>query len=286
MLVPTIAALTIQEAVRRRLLLAMVLLTLAAIAMSGWGFLQLTRFVDPEGGGISPLEIRLVASQLLILVTFMFSFVLALGAVFVAAPAVAADLESGIAQGMLARPVRRSELLLGKWLGTAVLVVGYAAMASLLELAVVATTTGYTPPRPLGAIGFLIGEALVLLTMTLLLSTRLPAITAGVVATLLFGVAWIGGIVGGIGTAFGDRAVEVVGTLSRLVLPTDGLWRGAIYSLEPVELLVGAAGAPPLASAFPFLATTPPDEAFLLWSAIWILGVLGLAVLSLVRRDL
>ena len=56
----------------------------------------------------------------------MFSFVLAMTAAFLGAPAIAADLESGVAQAMLARPIRRADLVVGRWLGLAAVVVAYA----------------------------------------------------------------------------------------------------------------------------------------------------------------
>ena len=66
-------------------------------------------------------------SQILVLVAFMFSFVLAMTAAFLGAPAIAADVESGVAHAMLARPIRRADLVVGRWLGLAVVVVAYAA---------------------------------------------------------------------------------------------------------------------------------------------------------------
>ena len=53
---------------------------------------------------------------------FMFSFVLALGAAFVGAPSIHNDVESGVMLAILPRPVRRSEVVLGKWLGLALLI--------------------------------------------------------------------------------------------------------------------------------------------------------------------
>src|SRR3712207_9238723 len=62
-------------------------------------------------------QARLVASQLLNLVMFGMSLIAALGTAFLAGPTLAGEVESGIALPMLARPVRRSTVLLGKWLG-------------------------------------------------------------------------------------------------------------------------------------------------------------------------
>src|SRR5205085_11929812 len=69
---------------------------------------------------------RSTASQIMIVVAFMFTTVLGLSAAVVSSPSVSGDLESGLALSMLARPVRRADLLLGKWLGFVVLVVAYS----------------------------------------------------------------------------------------------------------------------------------------------------------------
>ncbi|MFI5262281.1 MAG: ABC transporter permease subunit, partial [Candidatus Limnocylindrales bacterium] len=114
----TIARLTLAEAARRRLFLALLILTALAVALTGWGFAQLDNVTISTSGDLTPdAEKSLIVSQVLILVTFMFSFVLALSAAFISAPVMAEDLESGVALAILARPVRRLELLLGKWLG-------------------------------------------------------------------------------------------------------------------------------------------------------------------------
>ncbi len=281
----TIARLTLREAARRRLLLALALLSLLVIALTGWGFQRLTTVTD-RGQPVSPVEIRLITSQLLILVMFTFSFVLALSSVFVAAPAVAGEIESGIAQAILARPISRTEIIVGKWLGLAILVVAYIVGASVLELGMVNVITGYWPPHPIAMVAYLIGETVVLLTLALLLSTRIPAMTGGIVAAAMFGLVWMAGIVGGLGTAFGNVTIARAGTISRLLLPTDGLWRGAIYSAEPVAVLAGALGAGPRAAANPFFASSPPPVSYLIWAACWLVIVLSLAVVSFRRREL
>ena len=56
---------------------------------------------------------RIGVSQVLILIAFMFSFVLAMSAAFLAAPAIASDVETGTVHAMLARPLRRAELVVG-----------------------------------------------------------------------------------------------------------------------------------------------------------------------------
>ena len=226
----TIARLTILEASRRRLLLALGLLTVVVIALTSWGFSRL-----PTVKGVTPAQVRLAASQLTILVAFMFSGVLALGSTLVAAPTVASDIESGIALAILPRPIRRSELLMGKWLGLAALVTLYAAGSGLLELLGIWLATGYTPPHPIITLLFVAAEGIVLMSLALLLSTRLSPMTGGVIALVLFFVAWMGGIALAVGQAFSNDTIINIGLGSRLLIPTDGLWHGAIFNLEPAR---------------------------------------------------
>jgi ABC-type transport system involved in multi-copper enzyme maturation permease subunit len=280
----TIARLTIQEASRRRLLLALLLLTLAVIALTGWGFSRLWS-ITPGGRPITEVQVRLIASQLLILVAFMFSAVLALSAVLVASPSISGDLESGLALAMLSRPVRRADMLVGKLLGLAFLVVLYAVASGALEMLVVDRVTGYAPPHPVELLAYLSTEGVVLLVLSLLLSTRLSGMTGGVIALVAFFMAWMGGIVGGIGIALQNQTLANAGTVSTLLLPTDALWRGAVYSMEPASVLAALRTASAGAAANPFAAPAPPSSAYLAWVAAWLVAIVGLALWSFRTRE-
>jgi ABC-type transport system involved in multi-copper enzyme maturation permease subunit len=281
----TIARLTIAEAGRRRIVWVLLGLTFLTVALTTWGVERLVSLA--RAGTANELEIFVGVSQILILVAFMFSFVLAMTAAFLGAPAIAADLESGIAHAILARPIRRADLVLGRWLGLVAIVVAYAAGSGLLEIAGVRLVTGYAPPEPLLAVAFLSAQAVVLLTVAILLSTRLPAIAAGAICVVLFGLGWMAGVFAGIGRALDAGPLVAAAEASRWLLPTDGLWRGTIYGLEPppvVFVALGRGGA--VAQANPFFAAAPPSNGFMAWCALWIAIVLALAVVSLARRDL
>jgi len=283
----TIAALTLREAVARRLVTALAVLTLAVVALSGWGFVRLTVAHGRSGAPLSSVELAATTSAITLFLAFVFSFVLAIGAAFVTAPVLAADVESGVALALVTRPIRRSDIVLGRWLGLATLVPSYVALAGTLELTTIHAITGYAPPHPLSALTYLGASALCLLTLALALSARLPALAGGVVAVALFGMAWIGGIVRQVGTFTGNQGLTDAGVVSSLLLPTDALWRGALYALEPAAVLatVNAPGAGALAAG-PFTVEGPPTSAMLAWSAAWLIAVLALAVGLFARRDL
>jgi ABC-type transport system involved in multi-copper enzyme maturation permease subunit len=283
-----IARLTILEAIRRRLLWALAGLTMAVVLLTGWGFGLLV--ANARERAVPPLELVVAVSQLLILVAFMFSFVLAMTAAFLGAPSIAADLESGVLQAVAARPIRRTEILLGKWLGLVAIVLGYAVGAGLLEVAAVDLVTGYVPPDPLSAALFLGGQAIVLLTIAVLLSTRLPTIAGGAVAVVLFGVSWISGVMGSIAGLLGLEALARTAEAGRFLVPLDGLWKGAVYALEPPALILLATSAGERAARVaannPFYASAPPAPAYLLYVGAWLAIVLGLAAWSFARREI
>jgi ABC-type transport system involved in multi-copper enzyme maturation permease subunit len=281
-----IARLTVQEASRRRLLLALVILTLIVVGFSAWGFNKITTVTGSNGSTLPHEQVELISSQLLIVVTFMYSGVLALSAAVVAGPLISSEVESGLLLSVLARPVRRSEVVIGKWLGLAVLVAIYAGGSGLLEMAAVDWATGYVPPHPIELTLFVCAEGLALLSLGLLLSTRLSGITGGVIALVAWLMGWIGGVVGDIGTGLQNQAVENIGTFSRLILPTDGLWRGAVYAMEPDAVIASLRLAGTIGRANPFSAVDPPPLAFLAWVVVWFALMLTLSIWSFRTREI
>jgi len=280
-----IARLTIAELIRRRVVWVLIVLSVVSVALVGLGLARLVALARERG--TTELEIRIGVSQVLILIAFMFSFVLAMTAAFIGAPAIGGDLESGVASAILARPLRRAEILLGRWLGSALVVTGYAAGSGLLAIGVTVLVSGYGPPDAVFAVTFLAAESLVLLTLTLCLGSVLPSIAAGAIAVVGFGLGWMAGVLAGVATALGVTALGSVAEVSRWLLPTDGLWRGVIYGLEPPAIILIAAGrAPDFIHANPFYADTPPSPAFIAWSVVWVALVLGAATWRFERRDL
>jgi ABC-type transport system involved in multi-copper enzyme maturation permease subunit len=279
----TIARLTIGETARKRILWVLIALALVAVALTTWGVTLLMSAAREAHA--SDLQVKLGVSQILIFIAFQFTFVLAMTAAFLGSPAIAADLESGVAQAMLARPLRRSSYLLGRWLGLAVVVVLYAALSGLLAIAAVAFVSGYTPPNVVVPVLYLAGQALVLLTLTMVLSTRLPSIAGGAIAVVAYGIAWLAGVLGHIGLAIGTRGLVGVSDLARVLFPTDTLWQGVVYGLEP-SVVLQSVGESPIGQGNPFFALEPPHPAYVIWAGAWIVLALVLAVILLRRREL
>jgi ABC-type transport system involved in multi-copper enzyme maturation permease subunit len=280
----TIARLTVKEAARRRVLWALGGLTLALLGLSAWGFSHLAG-LESDFGTLTSGEARLIASQLLNLVMFGISLIAALGTAFLAGPTLSGEVESGTSLAMLARPVRRTAVLVGKWLGLVVFGSGFLVFAGLAQFLVVKATVGYWPPEPATGLALLAAQTAVLLTLGLMLSTVISPMASGIVAVGVFGATWIAGVVGGVGDALGNEGVARVGTVSRMLMPTDGLWRGAMHAFQD-GTAIAQFGGPAVEGGFPFLSVAPLTATYLGWAALWVVLVLGVSASAFARRDL
>jgi ABC-type transport system involved in multi-copper enzyme maturation permease subunit len=277
--IAAITALTLQEAARRRVLRSLAVLTVVLLALSAWGFARL----DAEFGGLTSGEAKVAGSTVLNLVMFGLSLIAALGTAFLAGPTVAGEVESGIALAVLARPIRRWAVLIGKWLGLIIFGGVFVSVAGLAQFIIVRVTVGYWPPHPATGLALLAIQTTVLLTLSLLLSTAISPMASGIVAVGLFGATWIAGVVGSVGEALGNDSVAQVGTVSRMLMPTDGLWRGAMNSFQDPALLAQVGSG---IEESPFLSMSPLTASYLAWTIVWIILVLGLTALAFRRRDL
>ena len=187
---------------------------------------------------------------------------------------------------MLARPVRRAEVVLGRWVGTVLALAIYVAVAGGAELVTVRAMTGYAPPHPVTALAYLAGVAAVVTTAAIALAARLPALAAGIVAAMLFGLAWIAGIIEAIGIALGNQSLADAGTVVALLFPSDALWRGAVFALQPAVFTAAAANASASSGGNPFAVTSPPPTALVAWACGWIAAVLVTGVVLFRTRDL
>lgn len=279
-----IASLVLREASRRRLLLTVAILTIVLVALTGWGFEKLAT-IHNSGRPLPHYALMIICSTLVIMMAFMFSVILSIGAAFLGALSTGAEIENGTMLAILPRPVRRAEVLFGKWLGNAILIAAYAFAIAGSEFLIVKATTGYLPPHPFKAIGFLIAQALVVLTLTIGLSIRLSSIAAGFTAVVVFAIAWLAGVAGAVATALHNVPLHQATLLVSLVVPTDGIWRSAAYALEPAAI-AAAAATTSQAGSNPFISPTAAVPAYATWCCVWFVAVFAMGVWSFARRDI
>jgi hypothetical protein len=96
----------------------------------------------------------------------------------------------------------------------------------------------------------------------------------------------MGGIALGFGQAFNNTTVANIGQATRLLLPTDGMWKGAVWNLETESFLNTIRFAGRATAGSPFIALDPQPSWYLAFVGCWLIGLLALSILSFNRRDL
>ncbi|HET7813156.1 MAG TPA: hypothetical protein VFL13_02155 [Candidatus Baltobacteraceae bacterium] len=277
------ALLTFRELARRKFVLTALIATAVLIALTGWGFSYIAHSRH-HGSVPTRMELAVVSANLVILLAYLFSFIVAMLAVFVAAPSLANDIESGVLLPVAARPISRASILGGRTLALGIVVCGYVALASMAEFLVVRAATGYFPPHPALAAGYLSLIALVMLSLATLAASKLPGIAAGIVCVVCFGLAWMGGIAQTLGTYFENDVITHFGTITQLLIPSDAMWRCAAYQLEPLALIERMSGEHVWSG--PFFVANPPPAALVVWTLCWIAAIYAAASRSFALRDL
>jgi Cu-processing system permease protein len=274
---------SMREAVSRRLVLIGVLLSVAFLGLYAFGFAALYDSVGTEAGAGDRTELAFAATIITVLGLFIVRFLAALLAIFLSSSAIATEIDSGLLHAVLARPLSRTSWLAQRWLAFALVTVGYVLLMTTALLAIASGVAGYVPLDVGRAMAVLALELVVLLSVGLLASTTWSAVTSGVVTFCLFGVAWLAGIIELIGEQVGNRAMQLAGVVTSLVMPSDALWRGASFYLQsPAVAILGRQTG----GGNPFAGTAPPTTALVVWSLCYAVALLALAAWRLRRRDL
>lgn len=296
MSVLVVARWTVLEARRRRLVLAGVVLSVAFVALFAVGYAllyhdQQRAVLEAEtlGAGVLSAREELLAVSTLMLVLGLYGvqFLGALLGLFLGVASVSPEIDSGALHAVLARPLSRLQYLLGRFLALAGLLAAYVLVMSGALLLTARVVAGFTPGDARRVVGLMLLEVLILLAVSLLGSTVLPTLANGVVMLALFGLAWLGGILGFVATIPpGNELLANLGTAAGLLLPADAVWRGASFHVLPPGFLAATSLAGGEVDGPPFVSTAPMAPAMLAWALAYPAACLALAAAAFRRRDL
>src|SRR5438105_11662747 len=286
-----IARFTLQEAISRRLILAGVLISLGYIGLFALGFhFAYDKALETAPSTEARLALGFAFALLTLFGVYVVNYLASFLALFLSVGAISGEIDSGTLHAVLARPLGRSEFILGRWLGYVVLISAYVVLMTGMVLLVARLIAGYEVPEPGPAVLLMLLEGILLLTLSLLGSTLMPTLANGVVVFTLLGLAWLAGIIEFVGrllsnapNSTGADAMLNIGTAVSLLLPSDALWRGASYYLESPGVLPAMTTA---RGGIPFFSATPPTTALVVWSVGYVIVVLCGAILAFRQRDL
>jgi ABC-type transport system involved in multi-copper enzyme maturation permease subunit len=271
-----IARLTFHEAMRRKILLAALLLGLAFLAIYGLGFAFTQR--DLARGSRSLIELNEVRNFQLMAGLYVVNFLFVMMTVLSSVDTLAGEISSGTIQTLVAKPLRRRQVVLGKWLGFAGMLTLYLLLMAGGVMAIVYFFSGYSTPGALRGFGLIWLNGIVLLSISLLGGTMLSTLANGVLAFGLYGIAFIGGWTEHIGSFLENQTAIRIGIVSSLLIPCEALWRRASFEMQ--SPLVAAMGFSP------FSAPSVPSPLMILYAILYAGLALVLAMRQFGRRDL
>jgi ABC-type transport system involved in multi-copper enzyme maturation permease subunit len=270
-----VTRLTLYEAFRKRILMAVLVAGAGFLTLYGLG---LHFMVRGEGNGMALIERRIFLNMLTLAGLFAANFLTIMTAVLLPVDTLSGEIASGVIQTVAVRPIRRRDIVLGKWLGHWIVMAAYFTLLAGGVLTITALRSGFTPQKLEIGLPLILLEGTVLLTLSIAGGAKLSTVTNGMLAFGLFGFAFIGNLVEQIGTMAQNDAAREVGTVASLIMPSESLWQLAAYHMQPsVVRDLGNS---------PFSPVSVPSVAMVVWAAGYIVVALTLGVRWFGKRAL
>lgn len=272
-----ISRLTIREAQRRRLLLVALIMGLVFLAVFGIGFHYIQREIlrFPPG----EQQTNIIYAFLLTAGMYATNLLVTIVAVLVSVTTLSGEIESHIIDAIVTKPIRRWEVVAGKWLAYAFMVVVYLVLLAAGLMLIVYWQSGFRFENITGGLLMMALGALLVLSLSIAGGTRLSTLANGVLTFMLFAVAFLGGLVEQIGSFIRNEAAVNIGILTSLILPADALWKKALAYFQPRSF-----SSPIMAG--PFASTTEPSTLMIVYAVLYMAALFIFALWSFSRRDL
>jgi ABC-type transport system involved in multi-copper enzyme maturation permease subunit len=282
---------TLLEAVRRRLFLAVLILSVLIVAAFATLLLLVIHSPLNTNDSVPDTQLYILGEGaiLTVLAIWMVYLLSSTLTIVFTANMISGEVEAGTFAILVPKPLTRFEIVAGKWLGYALIVCIYTALMVLAFLAIIRWQTGYWPTNAFAALGLLELGMLVLLGITTLGSALVPTMVNGAVALMLFigaPMASIAQFVVQILNLPSSQTVQSITTVINLIIPTDALWHGAAFYLIPPTANFITLGISPLAFNTPFTSGQPAPLALLIWAVVYCIALPALAALRFQHRDL
>lgn len=273
-----VAGVTLREIRRRRLLWVVVVLGVGYLAMFGSGVVLVQR--EMVQGNEAYLARHAVMSMLLAAGLYVIQFLVLVFAAIVSVDTIAGEVASGAIQAVVTKPIRRRDVMLGKFMGHVAAVVAFAVAMSLGAVAIVAAVAGSVPVALLGPLALVSLEGVVVLAVSYLGGTVMGTLANALIVFMLYAVALVGSWIERIGNLMGNAAAQYLGVFASLVMPTEALWQRAAWLLLPPVLreTVGV--------ATPFTSANPPSGLMVAYGIAYAIAATVGAILAFEHRDL
>lgn len=272
----TIARLTLKETQRRRILWIGLIMGLAFLLLFGTGFHFIYQEFEAAG---NPQDESFALTFLTLAGLYVSNFLIIMLSVLISVSTISGEIDTHTIDAVITKPIRRWEVVLGKWLGFAFMILVGVLLLPGGILLIVYLRSGFTMANVPAGLAFMVLEGLIIMTVSIAGGTRLSTLANGALAFMLYGVAFIGGWVEQIGALLRNETAVDLGILSSLILPSEVMWKKASTMFQP-----SAAGG--LEFAGPFSVVSQPSNAMVVYAVVYVVVFLLAALWSFSRRDL
>lgn len=278
-----IAGHALREAVRRRVLLVVALLTAVFLGLYALACFEAFDALERTSGGLVPIDERALAGGTLLgLAMFVALFLGVVLAIFLTLGAVRGDAERGLLQPLVVRPVGRTTLLAGRLVAAAAVCAPYVVVVFVLAALITRAAGDFAPSSlVVPAAGLALG-VVTMVAVSLLGSTVLGTTANGIAIFMVFATGLAAGLLGQIGDALDVDGLTTASSIVSWLVPFEALYQHGLHALTAD--IGGATGV--LVRLGPFGGASDVSPLIWPWALGWSAAVLALAALAFRRRDL
>lgn len=282
-----LARMTFREAVRRRIVLTGLLLGICFLILYSIGLhfiLNQVRIAvpavasEPGQRALAHIAATEGSNTLMLMGLYAVTFLTIATAALLAADTLSGEIGSGTIQTLVTKPIRRSDIVIGKWLGFALWLALYFLLMAGGTVLSVFIQAGYLPQNLAAGLGLIYFEALLIMTISLACSSMFSGLATGGIVFGLYGLAFIGGWIEQFGAVLQNETAIKVGIVASLIIPSKSLWRRAAFEMQTP--LSGALGMSP------FATVSVPSPLMIGYTMLYLLAVGAVAIRSFQKRDL
>lgn len=270
------AGVTFREAARKKVLWMALAAGLAFLALFGVGLHY--QLKDLRSSRINPILLKQIPATMLMVGLYAIDLLTVVMTVLVSVDTLSGEIASGTIQAVATKPLPRSQIWLGKWLGFAAMMTAYLALLvggiNAITYIMAHVTARHVPQ------GFALMwlESVLLLSITFFFGTQYSTLTNGVLALGMVGLAFLGGWIEQIGAITNTNSAVYVGIVTSVLMPSEALWRRAANDMQS-----------PLANVLnfsPFSSASLPSFAMVAYAGVYAALASFFAMRSFSRRDL
>jgi Cu-processing system permease protein len=278
-----VAAQALQEALRRRVFLVVLALTVVFLGLYWLGAWKAFEEARKQASPVVGLDTDTVTGATLLgLAMFGTLFLGVVLAIFLTLGAVRGDAERGLLQPLVVRPLGRPAFLAGRLLGAVAVCVPYVFVVYALTAVITRSAGGWWPDEFIVPGLELAGAAAVLAALSLLGSVVLSSTANGIAVFMLYGAGLVAGLLGQIGEALGSDTLRSVADTTAWFLPFEALYQDGLNRITAdtnglTEFVVQLG---------PFGGAQAASAGRLAWTAAYVVLAAVIAAAAFARRDL